>query len=182
MHLFGATTWVEKEGGQSGREQPVREIQAPIRLLSSSSLAACSQRGRRPSRSPGTVGFQPGGGPLEPQSALLHPDAASVEAQLARLAFEPFVDLDAGGSLVPALLDRIPTAENGGVSPDRHDLDLPASPGRSLERRSAGNRVPTCCSRSAKYWIRETRFGPTRATMIIAARRRRDARDGRACI
>jgi peptide/nickel transport system substrate-binding protein len=49
---------------------------------------------------------------------LSNPDAASVEQQLARLAFEPFVDLDARGRAVPALLQRIPTTRNGGLSPD----------------------------------------------------------------
>ena len=47
-----------------------------------------------------------------------HPDAATGELQLARLSFEPFIDLDGSGNPVPALLDRIPTLANGGVSPD----------------------------------------------------------------
>ena len=49
---------------------------------------------------------------------FLHPDAASVEQQVARLSFEPFIDLDAAGRLVPALLAVIPDQRNGGVSPD----------------------------------------------------------------
>jgi peptide/nickel transport system substrate-binding protein len=47
-----------------------------------------------------------------------HPDAASVEAQLARLVFEPFIDVDEHGRLVPELLSVIPTLQNGGVSRD----------------------------------------------------------------
>ncbi|MBV8285171.1 MAG: hypothetical protein JO175_11020, partial [Candidatus Eremiobacteraeota bacterium] len=47
-----------------------------------------------------------------------HPDAASVEAQVARLAFEPFVDLDAAGKPVPALLAVVPDRRNGGISAD----------------------------------------------------------------
>jgi peptide/nickel transport system substrate-binding protein len=47
-----------------------------------------------------------------------HADANSVEGQLARLAFEPFIDIDARGRAVPVLLDRIPTASNGGISAD----------------------------------------------------------------
>ena len=47
-----------------------------------------------------------------------HPDAASVEAQLARLVFEPFIDVDEHGHLVPALLSQIPTLQNGGLSRD----------------------------------------------------------------
>jgi peptide/nickel transport system substrate-binding protein len=47
-----------------------------------------------------------------------HVDANSVEQQVARLAFEPFVDVDERGRAVPVLLDRIPTAENGGRARD----------------------------------------------------------------
>ncbi len=47
-----------------------------------------------------------------------HADASSVEQQLARLVFEPFIDLDQRGRPVPVLLDRIPTLANGGLSRD----------------------------------------------------------------
>jgi peptide/nickel transport system substrate-binding protein len=47
-----------------------------------------------------------------------HADANSVEQQVARLAFEPFIDIDQRGRPVPVLLDRIPTVANGGVSRD----------------------------------------------------------------
>ncbi|HEV3090977.1 MAG TPA: peptide ABC transporter substrate-binding protein [Candidatus Cybelea sp.] len=47
-----------------------------------------------------------------------NPDAASVEQQLARLAFEPFIDVDARGRSVPGLLAEIPTRANGGLSAD----------------------------------------------------------------
>ncbi|GAC1571318.1 MAG: peptide-binding protein [Candidatus Elarobacter sp.] len=47
-----------------------------------------------------------------------HVDANSVEQQVARLAFEPFVDIDEDGKPVPVLLDRIPNVENGGLSRD----------------------------------------------------------------
>ncbi len=49
---------------------------------------------------------------------FLNPDAASVEQQLARLAFEPFVDLDARGRPQPELLQAIPSRANGGLSAD----------------------------------------------------------------
>lgn len=49
---------------------------------------------------------------------FLTPDAASVELQAARLAFEPFVDRDEAGRPVPALLEVIPTRANGGLSSD----------------------------------------------------------------
>ncbi|BDE08042.1 peptide-binding protein [Vulcanimicrobium alpinum] len=47
-----------------------------------------------------------------------HVDANSVEQQVARLAFEPFIDVDERGRAIPILLDRIPTAANGGISRD----------------------------------------------------------------
>jgi peptide/nickel transport system substrate-binding protein len=47
-----------------------------------------------------------------------HADANSVEQQMARLAFEPFIDIDERGRPVPVLLDRIPTVANGGISRD----------------------------------------------------------------
>jgi peptide/nickel transport system substrate-binding protein len=47
-----------------------------------------------------------------------NPDAASVEQQLGRLSFEPFIDLDAAGRPVPALLQAIPSRANGGLSAD----------------------------------------------------------------
>jgi peptide/nickel transport system substrate-binding protein len=57
----------------------------------------------------------------DPQSLnplFLTPDAASVEVQAARLAFEPFIDRDAAGRPVPALLEVVPARTNGGVSAD----------------------------------------------------------------
>lgn len=47
-----------------------------------------------------------------------HADAAGVEAQLARLVFEPFIDVDDHGRAVPELLTEIPTQRNGGISAD----------------------------------------------------------------
>ena len=47
-----------------------------------------------------------------------HADANSVEQQLARLAFEPFIDIDTRGRAIPVLLARIPTVANGDLSRD----------------------------------------------------------------
>ena len=47
-----------------------------------------------------------------------HADANSVEQQLARLAFEPFIDIDDHGKPIPVLLARIPTVANGDLSRD----------------------------------------------------------------
>ncbi len=49
---------------------------------------------------------------------FLHQDSASVEQQVARLAFEPFIDLDAKGRMRPELLARIPTVGNGDLTHD----------------------------------------------------------------
>lgn len=65
-----------------------------------------------------TVTFDLAADPANLNPLFLHPDAASVEQQVARLAFEPFIDLDAHGRPVPSLIDRIPTQANGGVSAD----------------------------------------------------------------
>jgi peptide/nickel transport system substrate-binding protein len=80
------------------------------------SLSACStSRGQAPQ---GEVRFDVPTDPRNLNPLFSSPDAASVEQQLARLAFEPFIDLDAHGRLVPALLARIPSLHNGGLSPD----------------------------------------------------------------
>ena len=80
-------------------------------------LAACSRPGSV-SAPAGTVRFDLAADPSSLNPLFLHPDAASVEQQLARLAFEPFIDLDQAGRPVPALLARIPTRANGGISRD----------------------------------------------------------------
>jgi peptide/nickel transport system substrate-binding protein len=67
---------------------------------------------------PGTLRFDLAADPASLNPLFLHPDAASVEGQLARLSFEPFIDLDTSGRPVPGLLREIPTRADGGVSPD----------------------------------------------------------------
>ena len=49
---------------------------------------------------------------------FLHQDAASVEQQVARLSFEPFIDFDPAGREIPELLSRVPSQANGDVSHD----------------------------------------------------------------
>lgn len=73
-------------------------------------LASCA-----PSQPPqeATVHFSIAKDPTNLNPLFVHPDAASVEQQLARLAFEPFIDLDAKGRPEAALLDRMPL-----VAPD----------------------------------------------------------------
>ncbi|HEY5258318.1 MAG TPA: peptide ABC transporter substrate-binding protein [Candidatus Baltobacteraceae bacterium] len=81
--------------------------------------AACGPGGGAP---PDTVRFNLAADPTNLNPLFLHQDANSVEQQIARLAFEPFVDLDARGRAVPALLSEIPTVANGGISADGRTL------------------------------------------------------------
>ena len=80
------------------------------------SATGCSRPGGP--AAPGEVRFDLAADPRNLNPLFSNPDAASVEQQVARLAFEPFVDLDARGRPIPALLDRIPTTQNGGLSAD----------------------------------------------------------------
>ncbi len=81
-------------------------------------LGACSRAGSPAPADPGVVRFALAADPTTLNPLFIHPDASSVELQVARLAFEPFVDLNAQGRPVPALLDRLPTLANGGISAD----------------------------------------------------------------
>lgn len=85
-------------------------------------LAACSHGpGSGPGSAPreaGSVRFDLAADPANLNPLFLHQDASSVEQQVARLSFEPFIDLDERGRQIPALLDRIPTTANGGLSSD----------------------------------------------------------------
>lgn len=91
-----------------------------IALLCLAVLAGCASPGGRlaPAREAGTVRFDLAADPANLNPLFLHQDSASVEQQLARLAFLPFIDLDGKGRPVPELLDRIPSASNGGLSAD----------------------------------------------------------------
>jgi peptide/nickel transport system substrate-binding protein len=77
---------------------------------------ACSPRSN--AGPPATIRFDLAADPRNLNPLFLNPDAASVEQQVARLAFEPFIDLDARGRAEPELLREIPTRANGGLSPD----------------------------------------------------------------
>lgn len=81
------------------------------------SLAAGCARGY-PTRGAQTITFDLAADPANLNPLFLTPDAASVELQVARLAFEPFIDLDGRGRPQPALLAAIPTVANGGLSAD----------------------------------------------------------------
>ncbi len=69
-------------------------------------------------RAAGSIRFDVAADPSNLNPLFLHQDAASVEQQLARLAFLPFLDLDGRGRFIPELVTRVPSVENGDVSPD----------------------------------------------------------------
>ena len=79
-------------------------------------VTACSRDAGPPAGA--VVRFALAADPQTLDPLFAHVDANSVEQQVARLAFEPFIDIDERGRPVPVLLDRIPTVENGGLSRD----------------------------------------------------------------
>ncbi|HEY0396670.1 MAG TPA: peptide ABC transporter substrate-binding protein [Candidatus Elarobacter sp.] len=99
-----------------------------LRLLGASfalafACAACVRSGpdgaaRSSDASAPTVRFAIAADPQSLNPLFAHVDANSVEQQMARLTFEPFIDIDERGNAVPVLLDRVPSVENGGVSRD----------------------------------------------------------------
>ena len=92
-------------------------------------LAACTSGPPVSAPPAGTLRFDLAADPSTLNPLFTHPDAASVEQQMARLAFEPFLDLDARGNLVPALLAVVPTPANGGVSADGKTITYRLRPG-----------------------------------------------------
>jgi peptide/nickel transport system substrate-binding protein len=86
--------------------------------LALAALGGCTRAAREGPGPTGTVRFDLAADPANLNPLFLHADAASVEQQVARLAFEPFIDLDARNRPVPALLAQIPTRANGGISTD----------------------------------------------------------------
>jgi peptide/nickel transport system substrate-binding protein len=84
-------------------------------LVAMTALQGCSRGSQAPAD---TLRFDLAADPRTLNPLFLTPDAASVEQQVARLVFEPFVDLDPSGRPVPVLLREIPTRSNGGLSAD----------------------------------------------------------------
>ncbi len=89
-----------------------------VLLAAGLSAAGCSRTAGTEERPVNVIRFNVAADPASLNPLFLRPDAAVVDQQLARLAFEPFIDLDARGHELPALLDRIPSIANGGVSRD----------------------------------------------------------------
>lgn len=76
-----------------------------------------------------SIRFDLAADPANLNPLFAHQDAASVELQVARLAFEPFIDLDERGRPQPALLAVIPSRSNGGISADGRTLTFHLRPG-----------------------------------------------------
>lgn len=101
----------------------MRRTAAALVLVLVSLLAACAGAGgrggaARAPRASDSIRFDLAADPANLNPLFLHQDAASVEQQVARLAFLPFIDLDEHGRLVPELITRVPTVENGDISAD----------------------------------------------------------------
>lgn len=77
--------------------------------------AACAGPSSEPQAA---VRFDLAADPRTLNPLFIAPDAALVELQVARLSFEPFIDLDARGQPQPELVREIPTRRNGGLSAD----------------------------------------------------------------
>jgi peptide/nickel transport system substrate-binding protein len=97
-------------------------VKAPLRGLGLAALlatVACARTDAPPAAAAvPTVRFAIAADPQTLNPLFAHADANSVEQQLARLAFEPFIDVDASGRAVPVLLARIPSVANGDLARD----------------------------------------------------------------
>jgi peptide/nickel transport system substrate-binding protein len=90
-------------------------------------LAACAAR---PEGAPhGVVRFSLATDPSAVDPLRIHRDPVSAELELVRLSYEPFIDFDERGRPFPVLLRRIPTRENGDLSPDGRTLRYRLRPG-----------------------------------------------------
>jgi peptide/nickel transport system substrate-binding protein len=94
-----------------------RRVARGVLLALALALAACTRSGTSDAPA-ATVRFAIAADPQTLDPLFAHADANSVEQQLARLAFEPFIDIDERGRQVPVLLARIPTVANGDLSRD----------------------------------------------------------------
>lgn len=93
-------------------------------------LAGCtSPGGAGAPRAADSVRFDLAADPANLNPLFLHQDASSVEQQVARLSFLPFIDLDANGRLVPELIARVPTVQNGDISQDGRTITYRLRPG-----------------------------------------------------
>jgi peptide/nickel transport system substrate-binding protein len=88
-------------------------------LVAALALAACSASGPSPA---GVVRFTIAADPASLDPLRIHNDIASVELELVRLSYEPFIDFDERGRPFPVLLARIPSRANGDLAADGRTL------------------------------------------------------------
>jgi peptide/nickel transport system substrate-binding protein len=91
--------------------------------------SAQSQPGAAAHRIASAVRFDLAADPSNLNPLFLHQDAASVEQQVARLSFEPFIDFDPAGREIPELLSRVPSQNNGDISGDGRTIIYRLRPG-----------------------------------------------------
>ena len=97
-----------------------------LRVLALMALVAGPAAG---ASEPATARFNLAADPTNLNPLFAHADAASVDQQVARLVFEPFIDVDERGRQIPQLLAEIPTAHNGGLSADGRTITYRLRPG-----------------------------------------------------
>ncbi|MBV8602112.1 MAG: peptide ABC transporter substrate-binding protein, partial [Candidatus Eremiobacteraeota bacterium] len=81
-------------------------------------IAFASPASTSPAMAASEIRFDIAADPSTLNPLFAHADAASVEQQVDRLIFEPFIEIDERGHAIPELLESIPTLQNGGVSRD----------------------------------------------------------------
>ena len=106
-----------------------KAVQTAKALIAVLLVTAACTRTDAPQAPAAAVRFAIAADPQTLDPLFAHADANSVEGQLARLAFEPFIDIDASGKPVPVLLARIPSVANGDLSRDGRTIVYRLRPG-----------------------------------------------------
>ena len=98
-------------------------------------VAACTRTGTIASAPSNTIRFAIAADPQTLDPLFAHADANSVEQQLARLAFEPFIDIDAHGRPYPSC--------------SRASRPLPTAIFRATDARSSTTCAAACAGKTA---------------------------------
>ena len=100
-----------------------------LALIAALAASSCGTHPAARTREAATIRFDLAADPATLNPLFLHQDAASVEQQMARLAFLPFIDIDERGHLLPELLARVPSRANGELSADGRTITYVLRPG-----------------------------------------------------